>query len=174
MTLFFQSSALSFYKRDFILAGVGPHLYLIENEKIIRKFSFFDNNMRIIFIKIVDDQIFTFAENLLIIFSLSNDFDVEKLFKIQYPDIIKTVDYSTKSDTIITIHGHAQIGKVNKKDIIENSLNQNIINLQNPKNRRKNQSFSLQVVDSLFNFFLLFIKFYPVIFIYDQKIISSL
>ena len=134
MTLFFQSSALSFYKRDFILAGVGPHLYLIENEKIIRKFSFFDNNMRIIFIKIVDDQIFTFAENLLIIFSLSNDFDVEKLFKIQYPDIIKTVDYSTKSDTIITIHGHAQIGKVNKKDIIENSLNQNIINLQNPKN----------------------------------------
>ncbi|EAY20661.1 hypothetical protein TVAG_163570 [Trichomonas vaginalis G3] len=111
MTLLYGPSALSFSPKDktILIAGVGPAIRVYKEDKIYSEFSIFPETMRIMGIFFHDELIFAYAENILKIFLLQNDYkSIEIKSTLEFIDWIVTAHVENDNKITSVLH-HGQI-----------------------------------------------------------------
>lgn len=110
--LLFQATALCIDQNhtNIVVAGVGPSIFVIQDQKIIKRAIIMENSKRILSIQQFSNLLFTYSENILIILSFSIEtLNFQIVSKYEFPDIIKATFYNEDTQEISAILGHGQI-----------------------------------------------------------------
>ncbi|OHT15526.1 hypothetical protein TRFO_02851 [Tritrichomonas foetus] len=130
MKLFFQATALAidYNDSDIVFAGAGPYIYVIKNETIETHQKIFDPYSRIVSIRCFSEYVFAFAEKKLAVLKfLPIELSFEIINIIDFPDILKAINYYEEKNEIYAILGHGQIASLNINNFSD-------IHLIDPKN----------------------------------------